>query len=170
MKKLLITLIVCSLASIALGQGTIKTIRATDTTAYATVQIGNYQSVFPVDITKVPEDHAAVWSGAISYLGSSVLEDGESYTAVFIQPIRTNAVVTATETQIIEGEEVEVPTAWRDEIPVIVSVAHADGIRKVRTSSEVLPEQLRDNLILMIKAMSIRTKEEWESLAPDTEA
>jgi hypothetical protein len=77
---------------------------------------------------------------------SAQLAQGETFADVVLEA--SGQVATAYETQTDEeGNEVEVPTAYRPTISAAVSVTAPLGSRTFVVSSESLPSELRDGLV-----------------------
>jgi hypothetical protein len=85
---------------------------------------------------------------------SAQLASGEALADVVLEA--SGQVATAYETQLDEdGNEVEVPTAFRPTISAAVSVTAPLGSRTFVVSSESLPDELRDGLVAA-----------WQNLQP----
>jgi hypothetical protein len=93
-----------------------------------------------------------VAASLLAWLGAQ-LATGETLADVVLES--SGQVATAFETQTDEdGNEVQVPTAYRPTISAAVSVTAALGSRTFVVSSEVLPEELRDGLVAAWGALS----------------
>jgi hypothetical protein len=88
-----------------------------------------------------------VAASLLAWLGAQ-LATGETLADVVLE--QGGQVATAYETQLDEdGNEVEVATAFRPSISAAVSVTAPLGSRTFVASSESLPSELRDGLIVM---------------------
>jgi hypothetical protein len=93
-----------------------------------------------------------VAASLLAWLGAQ-LATGETLADVVLEA--SGQVATAYETQTDEdGNEIEVPTAFRPTISAAVSVAAPLGSRTFVVSSESLPTQLRDGLLTAWVALS----------------
>jgi hypothetical protein len=90
-------------------------------------------------------DLGEVAASLLAWLGAQ-LAQGETLADVVLEA--SGQVATAFETQTDEdGNETQVPTAYRPTISAAVSVTAPLGSRTFVVSSEVLPEELRDGLV-----------------------
>jgi hypothetical protein len=90
-------------------------------------------------------DLGEVAASLLGWLGAQ-LAQGETLADVVLEA--SGQVATAFETQTDEeGNEVEVPTAYRPSISAAVSVTAPLGSRTFVVGSESLPEELRDGLV-----------------------
>jgi hypothetical protein len=91
-------------------------------------------------------DLAAVADGLLAWL-SAQLAEGEALADVVLEP--SGQVATAYEVGTDdEGNEVQTPVEFRSVLSAAVSVTAPQGARTFVASSESLPTELRDNLIL----------------------
>lgn len=96
-------------------------------------------------------DLAAVAQGLLAWLAAQ-LATGETLADVVIEP--SGQVATAFEAQTDdEGNEIEVPTAFRQTLCAAVSVIAPLGSRTFVVLSEALPEELRDGLLAVWEAL-----------------
>jgi hypothetical protein len=97
-------------------------------------------------------DLGEVAAQLLAWLGAQ-LATGETLADVVLES--SGQVATAFETQQDEdGNEVQVPTAYRPTISAAVSVTAALGSRTFVVSSESLPSELRDGLVAAWAALS----------------
>ena len=90
-------------------------------------------------------DLAAVAEGLLAWLGAQ-LATGETLADVVLEA--SGQVATAYETATDDdGNETQVPTAFRPSISAAVSVTAPLGSRTFVVSSESLPDELRDGLV-----------------------
>jgi hypothetical protein len=90
-------------------------------------------------------DLGEVAASLLAWLGAQ-LATGETLADVVLEA--SGQVATAFETQTDDdGNEVQVPTAFRPTISAAVSVTAALGSRTFVVSSESLPSELRDGLV-----------------------
>jgi hypothetical protein len=90
-------------------------------------------------------DLGEVAASLLAWLGAQ-LAAGETLADVVLE--QSGQVATAYETQTDEdGNEVQVPTAYRPTISAAVSVTAPLGSRTFVVSSESLPSELRDGLV-----------------------
>jgi hypothetical protein len=96
-----------------------------------------------------------VAASLLAWLGAQ-LATGETLADVVLE--QSGQVATAFETQLDEdGNEVEVPTAYRPTISAAVSVTAALGSRTFVVSSESLPSELRDGLVAAWASLNSET-------------
>jgi hypothetical protein len=108
------------------------------------VQRQGYAAAEPVPLVG---DLGEVAASLLAWLGAQ-LATGETLADVVLES--SGQVATAFETQTDEdGNEVEVATAFRKTISAAVSVTAPLGSRTFVMSSESLPSELRDGLIVM---------------------
>ena len=94
----------------------------------------------------------AVASGLLAWL-SGQLAAGETLADIVLEP--AGQVATAFDTQTDEeGNEVQVPTAFRQVISAAVSVMSPLGSRTFVASSETLPAENRDQLLAVWEELS----------------
>lgn len=91
-----------------------------------------------------------VAASLLAWLGAQ-LAQGETLSDVVLES--SGQVATAYETQQDEGNEIQVPTAFRPTMSAAVSVTADLGSRTFVVSSEALPEELRDGLLQTWKAL-----------------
>jgi hypothetical protein len=97
-------------------------------------------------------DLGEVAAQLLAWLGAQ-LATGETLADVVLEA--SGQVATAYETQTDEdGNEIEVPTAYRPTISAAVSVTAPLGSRTFVVSSEILPSELRDGLVAAWGALS----------------
>jgi hypothetical protein len=97
-------------------------------------------------------DLGEVAASLLTWLGAQ-LATGETLADVVLES--SGQVATAYETATDEdGNEVEVPTAFRPTMSAAVSVTAALGSRTFVVSSESLPSELRDGLVAAWGALS----------------
>jgi hypothetical protein len=97
------------------------------------------------ELVPLDGDLGEVAASLIAWL-SAQLATGETLADVVLE--QSGQVATAYETQTDEdGNEVQVPTAFRPTMSAAVSVTAALGSRTFVVSSESLPSELRDGLV-----------------------
>ena len=118
------------------------TLRLSNNTLTRYVTRSGYAAAENVPLVR---DLAAVAEGLLAWLGAQ-LADGESLADVVIEP--SGQVATAYEVSTDdEGNEVQVPTEFRQVLSAAVSVTAPLGSRTFVASSESLPTSLRDGLL-----------------------
>jgi len=126
------------------------TLRLANNTLVRYVLRSGYAAAEPVPLDG---DLGEVAAQLLAWLGAQ-LAQGETLADVVLEA--SGQVATAFETTTDEdGNEVEVPTAFRPTISAAVSVTAALGSRTFVVSSESLPEGLRDGLVAA-----------WQNLQP----
>jgi hypothetical protein len=118
------------------------TLRLANNTLTRYVSRQGYAAAEPVPLVG---DLGEVAASLLAWLGAQ-LATGETLADVVLES--SGQVATAFETQTDEdGNEVQVPTAYRPTISAAVSVTAALGSRTFVVSSESLPSELRDGLV-----------------------
>jgi hypothetical protein len=125
------------------------TLRLANNTLTRYVSRQGYAAAEPVPLDG---DLGEVAASLLAWLGAQ-LATGETLADVVLE--QGGQVATAFETQQDEdGNEVEVPTAFRPSISAAVSVTAPLGSRTFVVSSESLPSELRDGLVAAWGALS----------------
>jgi hypothetical protein len=125
------------------------TLRLSNSTLTRYVQRSGYAAAENVPLAG---DLAAVADGLLAWL-SSQLSAGETLAGVVLES--SGQVATAYDTQTDEeGNEVQVPTAFRRVISAAVSVISPLGSRTFVASSESLPAESRDQLLTVWEELS----------------
>jgi hypothetical protein len=126
------------------------TLRLSNNTLTRYVTREGYAAAEPVSLVGALGEVAAA---LLAWLAAQ-LASGETLVDVVLE--RSGQVATAYETQTDdEGNEIEVPTAFRPVITAAVSVHAPQGSRTFTMPSELLPDALRDGLLAA-----------WEELQP----
>jgi threonine/homoserine/homoserine lactone efflux protein len=118
------------------------TLRLSNNSLTRYVQRSGYAAAEPVPLVGALGEVAA---SLLAWLGAQ-LATGETLADVVLEA--SGQVAAAYETQTDEdGNEVQVPTAYRPTISAAVSVTAPLGSRTFVVSSESLPSELRDGLV-----------------------
>jgi hypothetical protein len=125
------------------------TLRLSNNTLTRYVQRSGYAAAEQVPLVG---DLAAVAEGLLAWLAGQ-LSAGETLADVVLEPF--GQVATAYDTQTDEeGNEVQVPSAFREVISAAVSVISPLGSRTFVASSESLPAESRDQLLTVWEELS----------------
>lgn len=113
----------------------------TDITAYVRSDDGASYAQ-PIDTQTFSPEQQAALAAALAGLAEQIPEGETIEGSIIIEPVR-NAVVTATEEQEIDGQTVEVPTAWEDDYSVRVHTVDGSTPARHRTRNVTVSEESR---------------------------
>lgn len=129
----------------------IHTLRATAAIAFLSCHDEGYNVSIDIPVASLPSQARAVWEQSLAWFQSQGLRPGEALAGEIILDLHRDAVVDEYETQTIEGEDVQIPTAWRHVLTASAPVQDAQGRRReTQSTTEDMPPELRAAFLALV--------------------
>lgn len=145
MKKITIYLLL-TLLPFSATANQLTSIFVTGERASVRMQTEDGTKTYPVLLAALPEEQLAIAQAAIKHHVDTTLAAG--YEPVVIHLTwHPDAVVTETVMEDQNGIDVEVPSAWRDEVRTVTKGRKGGATKSFTSSSEALPATIRDGLV-----------------------